>query len=269
MTIKVDGDFKYIKFEISDQIGVLKFNRPDKLNALNQDLLRELHNLLEMIVADRDFQIRGLILTGEGDKAFVAGADIAEMANMTQEEARRMGHAGQQVTQLFEDLTIPVIAAVNGFALGGGCEMAMSADFILATKSAVFGQPEVKLGLIPGFGGTQRLSRIIGRNRAKEIIYSGRNVTAQEALNMGLVVALYETKDELLDAARKMLEKMKGNSPVAIAAAKRVMNEANDLHLREALAVELAGFSHIFESEDMREGTAAFMEKRKPVFQGK
>jgi len=210
-----------------------------------------------------------LIVTGAGEKSFIAGADIAEMQDMSVDEGRSFGALGQEVTLLFESLPMPAIACVNGFALGGGCEMALACDFIYATESAVFGQPEVKLGLIPGFGGTQRLSKVVGRNRAKEIIYTGRNVLADEAAQIGLTIKTFSTKEELIAAAEKTLGLVQRVSPNAVRISKKVMNSGNDLTNEEGLKQELDQFSAIFSSEDMKEGTKAFVEKRKPEFTGK
>lgn len=258
-----------LKFEVKDRFGLITINRPTKMNALNSELLGELKELLVDIKTDSEYNVLGIILTGEGEKAFIAGADIAEMSDMTPSDAYTLGQLGQQVTTLFETLQVPVIAAVNGFALGGGCEMAMSCDFIYATESAVFGQPEVKLGLIPGFGGTQRLAKLVGRNNAKELIYSGRNLKAQEALSMGLVVRVFPTKDVMMEEAMKTLKAISSNSPLAVSMAKKVMNEGIDLTIAEGLQLEKRQFSGIFSSEDMREGTRAFVEKRAPSFKGK
>lgn len=258
-----------IKFEKLNDLGILTINRPTKLNALNTEMLSELKELLQELSADENYSIKGLVLTGEGDKAFIAGADILEMSEMNPSDAYTLGQLGQQVTQLFENLKIPVIACVNGFALGGGCEMAMSCDFIYATSNAVFGQPEVKLGLIPGFGGTQRLAKLVGRNFAKELIYTGRNISADEAQEMGLVLEIFETKYEMINKATKTLKTIAANSPFAISVAKKVMNEGIDLTINEGLQLEKRQFSAIFTSEDMREGTKAFIQKRAPVFKGK
>jgi enoyl-CoA hydratase len=258
-----------LNFSVQDKLGMITINRPAKLNALNGELLSELKEVLTDLKADEKFDLLGLIVTGDGDKAFIAGADIAEMSDMTPSDAYTFGQLGQQVTILFETLQVPVIACVNGFALGGGCEMAMSCDFIYATENAVFGQPEVKLGLIPGFGGTQRLAKLVGRNNAKEIIFSGRNVKAEEALRMGLVVRLFSTKEEMLNEAKNTLKSISKNSPFAVSIAKKVMNEGIDLTIAEGLQLEKRQFSGIFSSEDMKEGTHAFMEKRAPSFKGK
>jgi enoyl-CoA hydratase len=258
-----------IKYEKLDDVGILTINRPTKLNALNTEVLSELKEFLLELTKDETFAIKGLILTGEGEKAFIAGADIQEMSDMDPSDAYTLGQLGQKVTQLFENLKIPVIACVNGFALGGGCEMAMSCDFIYATSNAVFGQPEVKLGLIPGFGGTQRLAKLVGRNFAKEMIYTGRNVAVDEAKTMGLVLESFATKDEMIAKAIKTIKAISLNSPFAVAVAKKVMNEGIDLTITEGLQLEKRQFSAIFTSEDMREGTQAFTQKRQAIFKGK
>ena len=267
--MNTNKQYNTLKFEVSEKFGTITINRPTKMNALNVELLSELKDLLSDLKDDESFSLKGLIVTGEGDKAFIAGADIAEMSDMTPSDAYTFGQLGQNVTLLFETLKVPVIACVNGFALGGGCEMAMSCDFIYATDNAVFGQPEVKLGLIPGFGGTQRLAKLVGRNNAKELIFSGRNVKADEALRMGLVVRTFTSKSEMIAEAMKTLKSCAANSPYAVSIAKKVMNEGIDLTIAEGLQLEKRQFSAIFSSEDMREGTRAFMEKRAPGFKGK
>lgn len=265
----ITGNYETISFELKEHIGYLTINREKKLNALNSQVLSELRTLLtHLIEEDKGQSVKGVLMTGAGEKAFIAGADIAQMQDMSVDEAREFGALGQEVTLLFEKLPMPVIACVNGFALGGGCEMAMACDFIYATENAVFGQPEVKLGLIPGFGGTQRLSKIVGRNRAKEIIYTGRNVKAEEALNMGLAIKLFPTKEEMIAGALKTFSYMLTNSPNAIKISKKVMNEGNDLTVAQGLSHELDQFSAVFSSEDMKEGTTAFIEKRAPNFTG-
>lgn len=268
----ITNNYETITFEQSEELeglGVLTINREKKLNALNSQVLSELKGLLERLLnEDKGKTVKGIILTGAGDKAFIAGADIAEMKGMTVDEARDFGALGQEVSLLFERVGVPIIACVNGFALGGGCEMAMACDFVYATNSAVFGQPEVKLGLIPGFGGTQRLSRLIGRNRAKEIIYSGRNMDAAEAKEVGLAVKLFDSKEEMLSGAMKTMSSIFKVSPVAVRLSKSVMNSGNDLTVEEGLKHELDQFSAVFSSEDMKEGTTAFLEKRKPEFSG-
>lgn len=267
--MNTNRNWQTLKFEMLDQFGIITINRPTKLNALNVELLSELKELLLEIKNDEKFEIKGLIVTGEGEKAFIAGADIAEMSDMTPSDAYTFGQLGQQVTVLFETLQVPVIACVNGFALGGGCEIAMSCDFIYSTSNGVFGQPEVKLGLIPGFGGTQRLAKLVGRNHAKEMIYTGRNVKADEAFAMGLVLKTFETKTQMIEEATKTLKMVSSNSSFAVSIAKKVMNEGIDLTITEGLQLEKRQFSAIFSSEDMREGTKAFVEKRTPQFKGR
>ncbi len=259
--------YETITVERKGDFALVTLNRPDKLNALNSTVLSELKAVFEGWVDDSQ-GLKGVVITGSGEKSFIAGADIAEMSDMTVAQAHVFGELGQSVTLAFENVPFPVIAAVNGFALGGGCEMAMACDFIYATNNAVFGQPEVKLGLIPGFGGTQRLAKLIGRARAKEIIYTGRNVKADEAHRVGLVVNLYENKDELLAAAFKTLEAVAKVSPNAVKLSKLVMNEGNDLTVPQGLATELAQFAAVFSSADMKEGCKAFVEKRPAQFKG-
>ncbi len=269
MSIKTD--YETIKAEQEGSFLIVTINREKKLNALNEQVLSELKDLLTEINAFplHDLPFSGMIVTGAGEKAFIAGADIAQMREMTPEQAQAFGKLGQDVTLLFEALSIPVIACVQGYALGGGCEMAMSCDFIYATKQAIFGQPEVKLGLIPGFGGTQRLAKLIGRNRAKELIYTGKNLKAEKAYDWGLVNALFDDQETMMAHALKTLTIIKGQSPLAISKSKLVMNEGNDLTIENGLNSELKQFAAIFGSEDMREGTQAFLEKRAPEFQGR
>ena len=262
----VDQKFECIKFAQIDNIGILTINRPEKLNALNVEVLQELQVFFDLLIADQMKNIKTLILTGEGEKAFIAGADIKAMSKMNRDEAYSMARLGQQVTLSMESLSVPIIAAVNGFALGGGCEMAMACDFIVATESAVFGQPEVKLGLIPGFGGTQRLSKIIGRNKAKELIFTGRNMTSKEALENGLVIKLCSDKKQLLETCMKIAETISRNAPKAISNCKQIMNDGNDLLIKDGLEIEAEVFSKVFETEEMIEGTSAFLEKRRAKF---
>lgn len=211
-----------------------------------------------------------MILTGAGEKAFIAGADIKEMDSMTPEEGERFGTLGQEVSLLFERVPVPVIACVNGFALGGGLEMAMSCDFIYATSNAVFGQPEVNLALIPGFGGTQRLMRYVGLGHARELIYTGRNFKAEEAYSLGLLNRRpFSTKDDMIAAAEKTLGLVKGKSAVVVAKCKEVIRNGEGVPLPNGLALEKAAFRFVFETEDKEEGVKAFLEKRPPVFKHK
>jgi enoyl-CoA hydratase len=266
VSLYMKNNFETIRLETEGDLGILTINRPTKLNALNIQVLSELKVLLSDLVQS---SLRGLIVTGEGEKAFIAGADIAEMKPMGTGVAQDFSELGQQVTQLFEALPFPVVAAVNGFALGGGFEMALACDFIFATTNAVFGLPEVKLGLIPGFGGTQRLHRIVGERRAREINYSGRNVSAEEAKNLGIALELFATKEELLQHTRQWFESTLKNSSYAISRVKMTINEGYSMDLETSLKIERREFSNIFQTEDMIEGTAAFLEKRKPNFKGK
>ena len=267
--MNINRNWNTLKIDLKDNFATITVNRPTKLNALNVEVLSEFKELLIEINKDEEFKIKGAILTGEGEKAFIAGADIAEMSDMTPSDAYTLGHLGHQVTLLLESLKIPVIACVNGFALGGGCEMAMGCDFIYATKNGVFGQPEVKLGLIPGFGGTQRLAKLVGRNLAKEMIYTGKNITATEALSMGLVNKVFDTREAMFEEAFKTLKAITANSSFAVSIAKKVMNEGVDLTITEGLQLEKRQFSAIFSSEDMKEGTRAFLDKRAAIFKGK
>lgn len=259
-------DAVILKNDKGNGVVELVVNRPKQLNALNGEVLRTLEEHLKELNNDKD--LRALVLRGSGDKAFIAGADIKEMQSMETADATEFARLGQRVTLLFENLKVPTIAVVQGFALGGGCEMAMSCDFIYATEAAVFGQPEVKLGLIPGFGGTQRLARVIGRNRAKEVIYSGGNIKAPQALEWGLVNKLFANLDELNSALDKYLGYCAANSPLAIHKSKKCLNRGVDLTVEQGLEIEAEEFGAIFGSYDMKEGTAAFVEKRKAEFKG-
>ncbi len=267
--MSINKEFNTLKFEDIDGLGILTVNRPKALNALNTEVHTELREFLTSLKEDKEFSVKGLVLIGAGEKAFIAGADIKEMLDMSVDEARAFSRLGQEVSLLLEELSIPVIAACNGFALGGGCEMAMACDFMYASTNAIFGQPEVKLGLIPGFGGSQRLSKLVGRNKAKEIIYTGRNVSIEEAVSLGLVVKVFETREELLAGSLETLKKITRNSPHAVGIAKKIMNEGNDLTVCAGLEIEMDQFGAIFSSEDKKEGTMAFVEKRRPIFTGK
>jgi len=246
------------------KICTITFNNPKSLNALSVEVLGELKRAL-LRISEQD--VLGVILTGAGEKAFVAGADIKEMLTMSNEDASRFSLLGQEVTLLMESLSCPVIACVNGFALGGGLEMALGADFIYCSKNAVFGLPEVKLGLIPGFGGTQRLARVVGRNIAREMIYTGKNLNSEEAKSIGLVNQVFETKEELINGATKVLLKMQKNSIFAIGRAKQATVGGVDLELSKGLKLESDVFAGLFDSYDAKEGTAAFADKRPAAFQ--
>ena len=261
--------FETLLVEMSEPVAKVTINRPDKLNALSELVLTELKQLLIEFKSKKHPKVLGMILTGSGEKAFIAGADIKAMSEMSPAEGEAFGKLGQEVTELMESLPFPVIACVNGFALGGGCEIAMSCDYIYATQTAVFGQPEVNLGLIPGFGGCVRLMRYVGMARAKELIYTGRNIKAPEAHTLGLVNELFENTYGMMEAATHSLQMVASKSPTAVAQCKQIINAAMGVGTHEGLEMEKAAFRRVFESEDKREGVAAFLEKRKPVFPGK
>lgn len=249
-----------------DGVRVLTISRPKALNALSPAVIAELGRALQDTAAGaQDGRIRALVITGAGEKAFVAGADIAAMADMTEEAARAFSRSGHAVLDALAALPIPVIAAVNGFALGGGCELALACDFIYASENAKFGQPEVKLGVIPGFGGTQRLSRRVGLSRALELCFTGDTIDAAEALRIGLVNRVVPAA-ELLPAAIATAKKIAAVGPLAVAAAKRVMLAGADLPLSQANALEIDAFAGLFATADQKEGMAAFLAKRKAEF---
>lgn len=262
-------EYETILVELKNEILYLTINRPDKLNALSDKVLKEMEDLLLALMRDINDEFRGIIITGTGEKAFIAGADIKAMQTMSSGDAQAFCKLGQEVTQLLESISVPVIACVNGFALGGGCEVAMSCDFIYATNNAVFGQPEVNLGLIPGFGGTQRLMRYVGLPMSRELIYTGRNVKIDEAMRIGLVQKTFNSKEEMISAAEETLGMVKKKSPLAVAKCKEVINNGEANPLVDGLKTEAEGFSFVFATEDKKEGVAAFLEKRKPVFSGK
>jgi enoyl-CoA hydratase len=255
--------YKTINTFEKDNIFYLEVNRPDELNALSQTVLEEMLDAIKNIDVTKYI---GVILTGSGEKSFIAGADITGMSKMTPEETQAFAELGQDVTVAMEDLALPMIACVHGFALGGGCEMAMSCDFIYASKQAVFGQPEVKWGVLPAFGGTQRLPKYIGRNRAKELIYSGTFIDVDKAYEWGLVNKITDDKESCLQAAVDCLKVIGRNGPLAVASAKQVMNAGNDMSNKDGLKQEGAVFGIVARSNDKAEGTKAFVEKRHPVF---
>jgi enoyl-CoA hydratase len=247
-------------------VRVIKINRPAVLNALNSKTLGELRDAL--LDAKNDPSVRVVVLTGAGEKAFIAGADIGEMKDKTVPEGVEFSQLGQEVTKLLELMSKPTIAAVNGFALGGGTEMAISCDFILASEKAVFGQPEVALGIIPGFGATLRLAKFVGLPRAKELIFSGRRITASEALRIGLVNQVFPA-GELMAETLKLAEVISGNSLAAVARAKQLLNDFTEsVGLTQKLDAEAQAFGRLFGSHDQREGMGAFVEKRKARFEG-
>ena len=249
----------FVDYAAENQVGVITINRPKALNALNAEVLDDLKAVVDAVDLD---EIRCLIVTGAGEKSFVAGADIAAMSTMTQAEAEAFGKKGNDIFRAIETLPIPVIAAVNGFALGGGCELSMSCDFRLAAENAVFGQPEVGLGITPGFGGTQRLARLVGPGMAKQMIYSAKNIKADEALRIGLVNAVYP-QAELMGEAMKLAAKIAKNAPIAVRASKKAINDGLEAPMDQAIVIEEKLFGSCFESYDQKEGMTAFLEKRK------
>ena len=249
----------YILYEQKGQTGIITINREKALNALNSQVLDELSTTLDAVNLD---EVRCLILTGAGTKSFVAGADIGEMSTLTKAEGEAFGKKGNDVFRKIETFPIPVIAAVNGFALGGGCEISMSCDIRICSDNAVFGQPEAGLGITPGFGGTQRLARLVGAGMAKQMIYTARNIKADEAYRIGLVNAVY-TQEELLPAAEKMAAGIAKNAPIAVRNCKKAINEGLDLDMDAAVALEEKLFGDCFESEDQKYGMAFFLDKNK------
>lgn len=273
-------DFKNILFEKDGEIVTIKINRPKALNALNLDVLGEMQEAMKAVEADEE--IRVVVITGakapappEGKKplpsAFVAGADIVLMSTLPVEDKetpRKFVEAGQTLMRMIENARVPVIAAVDGFALGGGTELAIACDIIYASDRSIFGQPEVKLGLIPGFGGTQRLARLVNRNIAKELIYTGDHIDARRAWEIGLVNAVYPSS-ELMDAVYSLAKRIIGCAPLAVNACKRAVNEGYHKELDEGNRIEVDYFMGSFCTEDRLEGTKAFVEKRKATFKGK
>jgi enoyl-CoA hydratase len=256
--------FETITLESSDRVATITVNRPDKLNALNDRVIAELGDAIDNVVGDS--AVGGVILTGAG-RAFVAGADISELEKHGAVSAKRLAQTGQDVFRRFEVSPKPVIAAVNGFALGGGCELAMACHIRIASEAAKFGQPEVKLGLIPGYGGTQRLPRLVGRGRALQLLLTGEMIDAQEAYRIGLVNRVVPAA-ELLPTANEMMRAILANAPIAIANLIEVVNRGYDATLEDALTLEATAFGLLAATDDKREGTRAFLEKRAARFSG-
>jgi enoyl-CoA hydratase len=250
---------EFIKYEEEGQISILTINRPKALNALNSQVLEELDKTLEQIDTSK---IRALIVTGAGEKSFVAGADISEMSTLTKKQGVDFSKKGNDIFRKIETFPIPVIAAVNGFALGGGCEISMSCDIRICSDNAIFGQPEVGLGITPGFGGTQRLARLIGMGMAKQMIYTGQNIKAEEALRIGLVNAIYP-QNELLNEAKKLALTIANNGPNAIKNCKKAINEGMQVDIDKAIQIEEKLFGECFETSEQIDGMNNFLNKGK------
>jgi len=258
--------YETIAYEAKDRIALVTINRPDKLNALNLQAKSELKKIFEQIKNDPNIDI--VILTGSGEKAFVAGTDIAELTELDTGTGKTFAESGQSVFNLIENLGKPVIAAVNGYALGGGCELALACHIRIASENAKFGQPEVNLGVIPGYGGTQRLARLIGKGWAMEMILTGDQIDAQEALKVGLVNKVVPLA-ELIKTAEAVAQKIISKGQVAIRLALKAINMTQETNLTDGLALEASLFGVCCGSEDFKEGTKAFLEKRKPAFKNK
>jgi len=258
-------EYKNIIFQIEEQIATITFNRPKVLNALNEASLKEFSHAIDKVAEDEG--IRVLILTGSGDKSFVAGADITEFLKFNALKAKIFSEMGHGIVSKLQELSIPVIGAVNGFALGGGCEVVIACDFIYASENAMFGLPEINLGIIPGFGGTQRLPRLVGKNRAKEMIFTGKMISAAEAQAMGLVNKVC-VQDQLMDEVLNVAKIIVSKGKISLRAAKQAINTGMDVDLKTGCRVEIDAFAICLASPDAKEGTQAFLEKRAPDFKG-
>ncbi len=258
--------YENINYTVENGIATIAINRPKALNALNLATLTELKDVVEKIAVDKAVQV--VIITGAGEKSFVAGADIVEMSTKNAVEGRVWGQVGQNIFTEIENLPQPVIAAVNGFALGGGCELACACDIRYASENAKFGQTEVGLGITPGFGGTQRLTRVVGRGHAKELIYTANIIDAQEALRIGLVNKVVP-QAELMDAVMKLAKTITKKAPVAVQLAKAAINRGINCDVVTGISYEAEVFGLCFATADQKEGMKAFIEKRKPTFEGK
>lgn len=250
----------FVNVDLQGAVAVLTIDRPKALNALNPEVLADLKAAFEGLDQNT---VRCVVLTGAGDKSFVAGADIGSMSTMTRAEGEAFGKLGNDIFLMIESFPLPVIAAVNGFALGGGCELAMSCDIRICSDNAMFGQPEVGLGITPGFGGTQRLPRLVGMGMAKQLLYTARNIDAAEALRIGLVNAVIP-QAELLDAALKMASQIAKNAPIAVRACKKAVNEGMQVSIDKAVEIEEKLFGGCFETHDQVEGMACFLSREKP-----
>ena len=253
----------FIKSEFKDDLCIIGVDREEALNAMNINILNELYDNITYSINDKN--IRAIIITGSGDKAFIAGADIRVMEKLDKKDGKEFGELGQKVANTIEQSSKPIIAAINGFALGGGCEIALACHLRFASKNAKFGQPEVKLGLIPGWGGTQRLPRIVGKGNATELIIGGHIINSDEAFRIGLVNKVFD-QDKLLDETISFSKIIINNGPLAVSKALKCINDSSNYSLKEGLKKEIAVFSDLFESKETDEGLKAFLEKRKPNF---
>jgi enoyl-CoA hydratase len=259
-------EFKYVIYEKSNGVATITLNRPDALNAFSKEVVEEILHAIEDVRADET--IRVVVLTGAGEKAFSAGADIKAMAGMTALKARELSLMGEKLCTSLENLEKPVVAAINGYALGGGLEVAMSCDLRIASENAKMGQTEINIGLIPGWGGTQRLTRLVGMTKAKEMVYTGKILDAKTAEQIGLLNMVVPA-DKFKETVRQFAQDLASKAPVAVRVAKVLINRGSDVGLESALALEREGFGVVGSSEDLKEGVSAFAEKRKPVFKGK
>ncbi len=257
--------YKNILFKVEKEVATITFNRPEVLNALNEASLQEFSNALDAVASDED--IRVLVLTGAGEKSFVAGADITEFLRFNVLKAKLFAETGHGLINRLQELPIPVIAAVNGFALGGGCEIVLGCDFIYAAENAMFGLPEINLGIIPGFGGTQRLPRLIGKNLAKEMIFTGKMISAAEAHAVGWVNTVCP-QDQLMAEVMKTAATIASKGKASLRAAKQAINSGMDVDLKTGCRIEIDAFAICLSSPDAKEGTLAFLEKRKADFKG-
>jgi len=259
-------EFKYIIYEKNEDVATITLNRPEALNAFSKEVVEEILHALEDVKTDE--AVRVVVLTGAGEKAFSAGADIKTMVGMTALKARELSFMGEKLCVGLENLEKPVIAAINGYALGGGLEVAMSCDLRIASENAKMGQTEINIGLIPGWGGTQRLTRLVGMTKAKELVFTGRIIDAKTAEQIG-IVNMVVPADKFRETVSQFAKDLASKAPVALKVAKALINKGSDIGLESALALEREGFGVVGSSEDLKEGVSAFTEKRKPVFKGK
>jgi len=259
-------EFKYITYEKSEGVATITINRPEALNAFSAEVVSEILQAIEDVKADES--VRVVVLTGAGERAFSAGADIKAMKGMNALKARELSQMGERLCSALENLEKPVIAAINGYALGGGLEVAMACDIRLASENARMGQTEINIGLIPGWGGTQRLTRLIGATKAKELIFTGKMIDAKTAEQLGLV-NMVVPQDKFRETVRQFALELAQKAPVALKVAKALINKGAEISLDAAIALEREGFGVVASTEDLQEGVSAFIEKRKPVFKGK